>query len=32
MIVTGRAKKVHPIMYGLGLLFILFVIILQTNG
>ena len=32
MLVTGRGKKVHPIMYALGITFIIFVIILQTNG
>ena len=32
MLVTGRGKKVHPIMYALGLIFIIFVYILQTNG
>ena len=31
MIVTGRGKKVHPIMYALAVVFIGFVYVLQTN-
>lgn len=31
MLVTGRGKKVHPIMYALAVIFIGFVYVLQTN-
>ncbi|WP_373702674.1 NCS2 family permease [Weissella soli] len=31
MVATGRRKEVHPIMYVLGLIFIAFIIIMQTN-
>lgn len=31
MLVTGRGKQVHPIMYGLGLVFVAFMVILQIG-
>ncbi|KAA8324779.1 MULTISPECIES: NCS2 family permease [Leuconostoc] len=31
MLVSGRGKQVHPIMYALGIIFVFFMIILQIN-
>jgi AGZA family xanthine/uracil permease-like MFS transporter len=31
MIVTGKAKQVHPIMYALGITFVIFIYILQVG-
>ncbi len=31
MLVTGRGKEVHPIMYGLGIVFVAFMVILQIG-